>query len=74
MDEQENIFNLIKLDIIKQLQSIKYQGIHIDDIGNEIGVAISKYVNQSNSYNKGLSKEDFICGLEHGIELGIKKQ
>ena len=70
MDNIKSNFQLIKEDIINQLNSIKYEGVHIDDIGNEIGVAISKYVNDPMAEYKGISKIDFIQGLEHGIELG----
>ncbi len=70
MNLEEKRFNDIKESIINQLQNIKYQGIHIDDIGNEIGIAISKYVNQSDSYENGISLHDFICGVEHGVSLG----
>ena len=65
--DKEERFENIKKDIINQLEAINYKGIHIDDIGNEIGLAISKYVNSKDADNEGISLYDFICGLEHGL-------
>jgi hypothetical protein len=39
-----NKFEIIKNDIIQSLSDIKYDG-DLTDIGNEIGIIISKYFN-----------------------------
>lgn len=62
-------FEQIKIDIINQLSSMTYKVGDIDDIGNEIGIAIGKYTMLKNAEEIGTSKSLFICGLEHGISL-----
>jgi hypothetical protein len=48
-------------EIISQLQDIHYDG-DISDIGNEIGIAIGKYITED-------ELKDFIMGLKHGVSL-----
>jgi hypothetical protein len=62
-------FEQIKIDIINQLNNMTYKVGDIDDIGNEIGIAIGKYTMLKNAEEIGTSKNLFICGLEHGISL-----
>jgi hypothetical protein len=62
-------FEQIKIDIINQLSRMPYKVGDIDDIGNEIGIAIGKYTMLKNAEAIGTSKSHFICGLEHGISL-----
>lgn len=50
-------------DIIKQLQNIGYTDGDLSDVGNEIGIAVGKYI------KFGDDKEDFIKGIIHGISL-----
>ena len=62
-------FEQIKKDIINQLKNVPYKFNSIDDIGNEIGIAIGKYTMLKDADEIQTSKELFICGLEHGISL-----
>ena len=62
-------FEQIKIDIINQLNNMTYKIGDIDDIGNEIGIAIGKYTMLKDAEEIGTSKKLFICGLEHGISL-----
>jgi len=55
-------FDKIKEDIKDQLDQVKYEG-DLSDIGNEIGIAIGKYIDNDNTV------KDFISGLRHGISL-----
>ena len=55
-------FDKIKEDIIDQLNQVKYAG-DLSDIGNEVGIAIAKYIDGDNTI------EDFISGLRHGVSL-----
>lgn len=52
-------------DIIKQLESISYEG-DISDIGNEIGIAIGKHVGENKI---GYELDSFIHGVRHGVSL-----
>jgi hypothetical protein len=62
-------FEEIKINIIKQLEQVKYTNGDLSDIGNEIGVAIGKYTMKENAEAEGLDAKSFICGLKHGISL-----
>lgn len=62
-----NKFEIIKNDIIQSLFDIKYDG-NLTDIGNEIGIIISKYFNN----DLGYEKEDFLRGLKHGFSITNK--
>jgi hypothetical protein len=55
-------FDEVMEDIIFQLSEITYQG-DLSDIGNEIGIVIAKYFDETNTV------KDFISGLKHGISL-----
>lgn len=55
-------FNIVKFELIEQLNKIKYKG-DLSDIGNEIGIIIAKHFDEDNTV------EDFIHGLKHGISL-----
>lgn len=60
-----NTFDNIKNNIKSQLDKINYQG-DLSDIGNEIGIAIGKYVHED-AY--GWELDSFIHGVKHGISL-----
>jgi hypothetical protein len=60
-------FDNIKKDVKTQLDKIDYQG-DLSDIGNEIGIAIGKYVHEEES-DSGWDLSDFIHGVKHGISL-----
>ncbi|MFA5366564.1 MAG: hypothetical protein WC333_01490 [Dehalococcoidia bacterium] len=60
-------FDNIKGDIKAQLDKIDYQG-DLSDIGNEIGIAIGKYVREKDD-DSGWDLTDFIHGVKHGISL-----
>jgi hypothetical protein len=68
--DEENLFINIKNEIILKLQNIRYTG-HIDDLGNEIGMAVSNHIYKNNkSLNIfGFDKKSFIYGFEHGASL-----
>jgi hypothetical protein len=55
-------FDKIKEDIKDQLLQIRYEG-DLSDIGNEIGIAIGKYLDKDNTI------EDLIHGIRHGVSL-----
>jgi len=68
--EEKELFFKIKKDIIQKLENMSYDG-HIDDLANEIGIAVS---NNTCKNNKDLNiwsfeKESFIGGFEHGYSL-----
>ncbi len=54
-------------DIKNQLNNMKYEG-DFSDIGNEIGIAIAKYIKPSN-VELGYETEDIISGIKHGVSL-----
>jgi hypothetical protein len=58
-------FDNIRRDVKTQLDKINYQG-DLSDIGNEIGIAIGKYIHEDSS---GWGLDDFIHGVKHGISL-----
>ena len=68
--DEETLFINIKKEMILRLKDIKYTG-HIDDLGNEIGIAVSKHIcKNGKSLNIfGFDKEYFIDGFEHGNSL-----
>jgi hypothetical protein len=59
MDDFKHILNRIKT----QLENINYPNGDISDVGNEIGIALGKYLSTDEELN------DFIAGLKHGISL-----
>jgi len=59
IEKSQNIIS----DFIIKLKEIKNPMYDISDIGNEIGVAIGKYIKTDED------KRDFIWGVEHGISL-----
>jgi len=71
--KEEDYYEIIK-EVIQQVEQSKHisteiSGIgtissDISDIGNEIGIAVGKYIVKHN-----LDKEDFISGIKHGISL-----
>ena len=68
--DEENLFINIKNEIILKLQHIKYTG-HLDDLGNEIGMAVSKHICKNGKFLNifGFDKESFIDGFDHGVSL-----
>lgn len=66
-DDEKHPNDIIK-DVIEHLDhnhSIK-NGCDLSDIGNEIGLAIGKYVNEN---KLGYEKDSLIAGIKHGISL-----
>ena len=59
-------FKKIIEDVIKQLNEIHYESGDLSDVGNEIGIAIGKYIVDN---KMGYEKTDFIHGITHGISL-----
>ena len=68
--EEQELFMKIKNEIIERLQRIKYTG-HIDDIGNEIGVAVGEHICKDGKDLNiwAFEKNSFIGGFEHGYSL-----
>jgi len=52
-------------DLTEQLQKINFSKGDLSDIGNEIGIALGKYI----SDEMGFEYEDFLAGIRHGISL-----
>jgi len=59
----KNIYD-IKDELVDTLNSNKY--IDLSDIGNIIGIVISKYFDNEEI---GFEKDDFYGGIEHGISI-----
>jgi hypothetical protein len=59
-------FNQMKSDVITQVSNIAYLNGDISDIGNEIGLALGKYIDANKD---GYSIEDLITGIRHGVSL-----
>lgn len=53
-------------EIIDQLNSVKYEGGDLSDIGNEIGIVLGKYIEEE---KLGYELSSFIHGIKHGISL-----
>jgi len=58
----ENFVKVVE-EVILQLANIEYEDGDIGDIGNEIGIAIGKCLDENNTLN------DFIMGVKHGVSL-----
>ncbi|MCF6185753.1 MAG: hypothetical protein L3J56_14235 [Bacteroidales bacterium] len=50
-------------EIITSLEKITAPVLDISDVGNEIGIAVGKFIKTDND------KKEFIRGIEHGISL-----
>ena len=61
MNAKEIIIELIK----KLEQSDLPHGCDIGDVGNEIGIAVGKFINNKMGYEL----DSFISGIKHGISL-----
>lgn len=61
----EDKFNEVKNAIISKLSNLEYTDGDLGDIGNEIGFVLGKYITKDEAY----TKEQFINGLEHGLDL-----
>ena len=64
-------FDKIKNNIAQHLANVDYGNnlsaeCDLSDIGNEIGIAIGKYIKKRKT---GYTKDDFIHGIRHGISL-----
>ena len=62
MNAKEIIIELIK----KLEQSDLPPGCDIGDVGNEIGIAVGKFINNN---KMGYELDSFISGIKHGISL-----
>ncbi len=63
-------FDKIKDNVAQHLMNVDYGSLSaecdLSDIGNEIGIAIGKYLRKR---KMGYTKDDFILGIKHGISL-----
>jgi len=68
---EENVFKDIVYDIKTQFENIDYDTKLCDlgDVGNEIGIALSKYIEDG---KVGFELNNFINGIKHGIDLTSK--
>ena len=60
-------FKTLLEEISQTLLNVKYDCGDLGDIGNEIGIVISKKITDD---KMGYGLDDFIHGLKHGISLG----
>lgn len=60
-----NKFKKVCFEISERLYNLPYDNADLSDVGNEIGIIISKYFNDDHSWDK----ESFISGLNHGISI-----
>lgn len=65
----EDIMRDIELRFKEEPYLSDNQELDLGDLGNLIGMAIGKYTMFDNSTQLGLSTDEFIFGLEHGISL-----
>ena len=56
-------FREVLFNIAERVSKVENVVQDISDVGNEIGIAIGKYINNEED------KKDFIRGIEHGISL-----
>jgi len=56
---------LMANDIFNRLNENKHKIVDMDDFGNEIGIAIAKYI----SVNYGFELINLIQGIHHGVSL-----
>lgn len=70
---EEDVFKDIVYDIKTQFQNIDYdtKSCDIGDVGNEIGIALSKYIEDG---KVGFELNNFIDGVKHGVLLMNKKK
>ena len=62
---RDELFQKLTSEIVNRLNNLKFSGDFFD-LGTEIGLVASKFINQK---KLGLKKEDFINGVTHGIKL-----
>lgn len=62
---RDELFQKLSSEIVTRLSNLKFSGDFFD-LGTEIGLVASKFINQK---KLGLKKEDFINGVIHGIKL-----
>ena len=63
-------FKKAREEVLNQLESAEFMETlelkcDLGDIGNEIGIAISKHFSEESGFNKN----SFIAGIRHGISL-----
>jgi len=56
---------LMANDVFNRLTENKHKIVDMDDFGNEIGIAIAKYI----SVNDGFKLNNLIQGIQHGVSL-----
>jgi len=62
-EEEISEFKKIRESIIRQLKNVIYDNGDVSDVGNEIGIAIAKHLNENQNV------EDFMHGVRHGVSL-----
>jgi hypothetical protein len=65
----KNISSICK-EISDSLANLPYDTGDLSDIGNEIGIAIGKYLSQ----DVGFDLDSFNAGIRHGIDLAKRKK
>lgn len=62
----ENKFKKVSIELSERLSNLPYQNGDISDIGNEIGIIIAKYFDET---DLGYDLDDFIHGVKHGVSI-----
>jgi hypothetical protein len=47
--------------------------VDLSDLGNSIGIAIGEFITDTESNTRGFSKQDFIFGINHGLDIAEKR-
>lgn len=56
-------YKKVLYEVSERISKVENMVIDISDVGNEIGIAIGKYINNQDD------KNDFVDGIYHGISL-----
>jgi hypothetical protein len=66
MGQIVNKFKRMVKEITEELGKVHYEDGDLSDVGNEIGIVVGKYIDET---AMGYEKKSFFHGLEHGISL-----
>lgn len=65
LEKNKPNFNILRSEVSRRLSNLPYDNGDLSDIGNEVGIIISKYL----SDQPGWDLDSFTHGLNHGIKL-----
>lgn len=69
-DFEISVYHNISKDISEKLSNLPYSLYDISDIGNEIGMILSRYLNHKEKVD-GENLESFFMGVKHGWDLTL---